>query len=93
MPNWVGRGAGFGEEEVLQLKPNLRDPRLQGISSGLGDLELHRALGLTLHDGGARGDQVPMTGIPHPQGNEIETTQFAVDAQMEQGKFSHRRSI
>jgi hypothetical protein len=48
-----------GEEEVLGLQPGELDPRLHGVSSSRGDLELNRPLGLVLDDEGARGNRSP----------------------------------
>lgn len=76
------------EEEVFLLQSSLLDPRLQRIPGGLGDLELNRALGLVLHDDGARRHLVTMAHVPYPEGDEIAAAQFAVDTQVEEGEFA-----
>jgi hypothetical protein len=63
-----------GEEEVIRLQASLLDPRLHGIPGGRRDLELGWALGLVLHDDGARGNLVPMTNISDLQGDETAPT-------------------
>jgi hypothetical protein len=77
-----------GEEAVFLLQSSLLDPRLQRIPGGLGDLELNWALGLVLHDDGARRHLVAMAHVPYPEGDEIAATQFAVDPQVEEGEFT-----
>jgi hypothetical protein len=78
-----------GEEEVIRLQASLLDPRLQGIPGGLRDLELNWALGLVLHDDGARRHLVTMTNVSNLQGNEVAATQLAVDAQVEQRELAY----
>jgi len=77
-----------GEQEVLRLQTGLLDPGLQGFPGGLGDLELHRALGLVLHDDRACRHLVAMTHVPHLERDEIAAAQLAVDAQIEEREFA-----
>lgn len=78
-----------GEEEVLLLQPSLLDPRQQRLPGGLGYLELHRALGLVLHDDCARCHVVSVAHVPYPEGNEVATTKLTIDTQLEEGEFTH----
>jgi hypothetical protein len=68
------------EQEVLRFQRGLLDPRLQGVPGGLRDLELDGALGLVLHDDGARCHLVAVAHVPHPEGDEVAAAQLAVDA-------------
>src|SRR5690606_8869081 len=78
---------------VLLFQPSLLDPRLQGIPSGLSDLELNWALRLVLHDDGARRHLATMAHVPYPESYEIAAAQLAVNAQVEEGEFAHTSSI
>jgi hypothetical protein len=42
-----------------------------------------------LHDDGARRHLVPMTNVPDLQGNEVASTQFAVNAQVKQRELAY----
>ena len=61
-----------------------RDPVRDGIAGLLGDLELHRSLGLLLHDHGPVGDPGIVGDVPNPKSNQIAPAQLAVDRQVEQ---------
>lgn len=74
-----------GGQEVFGLQLGLLDPRLQCVPSDLGDFKLHRALGLVLHDDGARGQLIAVTPVADPEGDEVATSKRAVDAQVEEG--------
>ena len=78
-----------GEEEVLRLQPGQLDPGLQGVPGGLRYLELHRALGLVLHDDGPRCHLVSMAHVPDFEGDEVASSQLAVDAQVKEREFVH----
>ena len=49
---------------VVRPQPGLLHPLLHGFARGRGDLELHRALSLVLHDHGARSHLVAMANVP-----------------------------
>jgi hypothetical protein len=51
--------------------------------------EMHRTLGLVLHHNGTCRHQVAVTYVPDLERDEIAAAQLAVDAQVEQRKFSH----
>src|SRR4051812_28043091 len=76
-----------GEQELLWFQSGLLYPRLQRISRGLRNLELHRALGLVLHDDGARAHLLAVAYVPDLERDEIAAAELAVDAQVEEGKF------
>lgn len=78
-----------GEEEILVLQPSLLDPRLQRLPGGLGYHELNRALGLVLHDDGARRHLIAMAHVPNLESDEVTAAQLAVDAEVEQGEFTN----
>jgi hypothetical protein len=78
-----------GEQEVLGLQPGLLDPRLQRVPRGLGDLELHRSLGLVLHDDGARRQLIAMTHVADLEGDEVAAAKLAVYAQVEEGQLTY----
>jgi len=77
------------KQEVLRSQPGLLDPLLHGISSRLGDLELHGPLRLVLHDDGARCHLVAVTDVPHFQADEVTASQLAIDAEVEQRQLTH----
>jgi len=77
------------EQEVLRLQRRFPDPCLHGLASGLRDLELHRALGLVLHDDGAWCHLVAMAHVPDLEGNEVASPQLAIDAQVEEREFAY----
>jgi hypothetical protein len=78
-----------GKREVLWLAPGLLDPSLQSVTGGPRDLELHRALGLVLHDEGAASYLIPMAHVPNLEGDKVASAQLAVDALVEECEFSH----
>jgi hypothetical protein len=68
-----------GEEEGFRLQPGKPNPRLQSVPGSWRDLELHGALGLVLHDSGARRNLVSMTDVSDLEGDEIASAKLAVD--------------
>jgi hypothetical protein len=77
------------EQEVLSLQLGLLDPRPQGFPCRLGDLKLDGALGLVLHDDGARCDLIAVADVADPQCDEVATPELAVDAQVEERQLAH----
>ena len=59
------------KHEVLRIQRRLSDPCLQGAPGGLRNLELHRVLGLVLHDDGACRHLVSTVYVPDPEGYEV----------------------
>jgi hypothetical protein len=66
----------------------MTDPGSDSLPRRLGDLELNGPLRLLLQHDCPRCHSQAMADIPHLQTNEITGTKFAVDGQIEQGKFA-----
>jgi hypothetical protein len=66
----------------------LLDPVRDCVPRLLGDLKLHRPLGLLLHDNGAGGDVTALDHIVDTKPDQIAPPQFAVDGEVEQREFS-----
>jgi hypothetical protein len=75
------------KEELLRLQMGRRDPRGDRVPRLLGDLELHRPLGLLLHDNRARGDMTALDHIVDAKPDQITPAQLTVDGEVEQGEF------
>ena len=78
-----------GEEEVLRPQPRLLYPGLQGVSGCLRDLELHWELRLVLHDDRACRYLISMAYVSNLEGDEVASTQLAVDTQVKECEFTH----
>src|SRR5437868_4731215 len=63
-------------------------PCRDGVPCLLGYLELHRPLGLLLHDDCASRDLTAMEDIVDTQPDQIAATQLAIDGEVEKCKFS-----
>jgi len=70
-------------EVVFRAHTCLLDPSGHGLPRGLGDLELHRSIGLLFHDDGPRGDAVAVADVADLQSDEIASAQLAVDTKVE----------
>jgi hypothetical protein len=66
----------------------MTDPRSNGLPRRFGNLELDGPLRFLLHHDCPRCDSLTMADIPHPQADEVPGSKFAVDGQVEQGKFA-----
>src|ERR1700722_858584 len=73
---------------ILWAYPRGADPGSQRLPGVLSDLELHRALGLLLHNYRARSDDISTTYIPHAQPHQITRSQLAVDGEIEECKLT-----
>jgi hypothetical protein len=62
----------------------VRDPGSDRVSCLFGDLELHRWLGLRLHDNRARRDLIVLHDIVDTKRNQITSAQFVIDGEVEQ---------
>jgi hypothetical protein len=60
------------------------NPGVHRFARRFRDFELHRPLGLLLHDDCASNDPLAMGDIPHAKLHEIAAAQLAVDGQVEQ---------
>ena len=58
------------------------DPRADRLPRLLGDLELHRPLGLLLHDDRAWGDMTALEHIANVKPHQVAPTQLAVDGEI-----------
>jgi hypothetical protein len=63
------------------------DPGIKGFARGRCDFELHRPVGLPLHDYGPRANPVAAAHVADAQVDEIAPAQLAVDAQIQQRKI------
>ena len=88
----VTRVTGW-EQEVLGLQLGLLDPCLQGVPGGLGDLELYWALGLVLHDDGARRQLIAMTHVADLEGDEVAAAKLASIPRLKRASSRTRLSI
>jgi hypothetical protein len=64
-----------------------RDPGTDRVPRLLGDLKLHRSLGLLLHDYRAAGDMTTLDHIVDAKPDQITPAQLAVDGEVEQREF------
>jgi len=71
------------EKEVIGFEGGLLDPNLQRLSGSRRDLELNWALGLVLHDDGARGQLLLMAHVANFEDYEIASAQLAVNTAVE----------
>src|SRR4249920_2683766 len=65
----------------------LLDPSRDRFPRLLGDLKLHRPLGLLLHDNRAGGDMTTLDHIVDTKPDQIAPAQLAVDGELEQREF------
>ena len=77
------------KQEVVWFKLRTPDPHLYSVPGCLRDLKLHRALSLVLHDDGAGRHLIAVAHVPYLEGDEIASTQLAVDAKVEERQFAH----
>jgi len=71
---------GGWETGVLGLQLSLLDPSLKSLPSRQRDFELHRALGLVLHNDCTRCHLITVTHIPDLQCDQIAAPKLAIDA-------------
>src|SRR6266700_1951695 len=76
------------KEELLWLQAGGRDPGTDRVPRLFGDLELHRPLGLLLHDNRAWGDMTAREHIANLKPHQIAPAQLAVDGEIEQREFA-----
>src|SRR5947207_11811249 len=72
------------KEELLRLQMGGRNPGTDRVPCLLGDLKLHRPLGLPLHNNRASGDMTALYYIVHAKPDQIAPAQLAVDGGVEQ---------
>ena len=72
-----------GEKELIRLQMCRGNPRRNRLPGLLGDLKLHRPLGLLLHDNRARTDPTALYDIVNVESDQIASSQLAVDGQVE----------
>ena len=77
-----------GEQILLRLQIRLFDPCRDCGPRRLGQFELHRLLGLPLHDHRSGHYLTGVRHVPNPQIDEITATQLAVDCQVEHGQIA-----
>src|SRR5438067_12203842 len=75
------------KEELLRLQVGRRDPGGDRVPRLLGDLKLHRLLGLLLHDNRAGGDVTALDHIMDAKPDQIAPAQLAVDGEVKQREF------
>jgi len=86
----VGRVVNAARKhKVVRLQFCLLDPLLYSVSGRRRDLELHRALGLVLHDHRARCHLVAVADVPHLQTDQVAAAELAVDSQVEECQLAH----
>jgi hypothetical protein len=77
------------ENIVLISKITFYDPGLDGRPCRFRELKLNWSVSFLLDDDGSLIDPAADANFSNPHGQEIATTQFAVDCQVEQGKIAH----
>ena len=65
------------------------DPLLYGIAGRRRDLELHRALGLVLHNHGPTCHMVAVMHVPDLEADEVAPAELAVNSQVEESELAH----
>ena len=75
------------KEELLRPQAGGRDPGTDRVPRLFGDLELHRPLGLLLHDNRAWGDMTASEHIANLKPHQVAPAQLAVDGEIEQRQF------
>src|SRR6266566_622029 len=75
------------KEELLRLQAGGRDPGTDRVPRLFGDLELHRPLGLLLHDNRAWGNMTALEHIANVKPHQVAPAQLAVDGEIEQREF------
>src|SRR5258706_14104362 len=75
------------KEELLRLQAGGRDPGTDCVPRLFGDLELHRPLGLLLHDDRTRGDMTALEHIANVKPHKVAPAPLAVDGEIEQREF------
>ena len=63
------------------------DPSGDGVPRLFGDLELHRPLGLLLHDDCSGSDVTPLDHVVDAKPDQIAPPQFAINSEVEQREF------
>lgn len=59
-----------------------------GNPGRLGDLELHRAVGLLLHHDGAGGDPAALDDVTNAQRHQVASPELAVDREVEERQLT-----
>ena len=75
------------KEELLRLQASGRDPGTDRVPRLFGDLELHRPLGLLLHDNRAGGDMTALDHVVDTKSNQIAPAQLAINGEVEESEF------
>jgi hypothetical protein len=76
------------KEELLRFQAGRRDPSGDRVPRLLGDLKLHRPLGLLLHDNCPWRNRSALDNVVDAKPYQIAPAQLAVDGEVEQCKFS-----
>ncbi len=76
------------KEVIPGLQQGFAHPGLDGLSRLRGELELNGAAGLLLDDGGPLDRSPAVDDISDLEPREITGAEFAVDRQVEEGKFA-----
>jgi hypothetical protein len=64
------------------------DPSRNGLPGLLGNLELHRSLGLLLHDDAPSRHAVPKRGVSNAQLHQVAGPELTVDGKVKHGELS-----
>jgi hypothetical protein len=75
------------KEELIGFEMRRRDPRGDRVPRLLDDLELHRSLGLFLHDDRAGSNVTALNHVVDVKPDQITPAQLAVDGEVEQREF------
>lgn len=67
----------------------MSDPSCNGLPGLFSDLELHRTLGLLLHDDGASSHTVSMRDVSDTELHQVAGPELAVDGKVEHGELSN----
>ena len=75
------------KEELLRFQAGRRDPSGDRVPRLLGDLKLHRPLGLLLHDNCQRRNRSALDNVVDAKSDQIAPAQLTVDRKVEQREF------
>jgi len=77
------------KQKVLRFQTSPFDPTLQRLARCGCDFELHGTLRLLLPYDGSGGNAITMTDIMDAQAHKVAGAQFAIDAEVKEGKLAH----
>ena len=90
---WETGNGTAREEPVVGPPPALLQPTGQRLTGRLSKFERHGPVRLALHDRGALSKRAGRGQIAHSQGDEITTSELAVDRTVEERQIAHATGV